>query len=403
MRCTLIVLLLMAGAFPAAAVEPDPIVIVLSWDGVRHDYPDLGDFPGLARIEREGVRAAGLRPGWPSTTFPGHVNMATGTYADRHGIVDNRFYDRERGLYSYSADADWLQAEPLWIAAERQGVPAATYFWVGSETDWHGQRARYRIAPFDGGRLESLKVEQILAWLGLAEDERPRLIMSYWAGADDVGHDYGPNSGRLPAQLKDQDFQLQRLLAGIDELKLWDRTTLMVVSDHGMTAIRAGVDLEGRLRDAGVKARVYGGAVANVYLDDPQTRDAAGPIVERVSSEICPGTRVFPGTALPADMRLQHPTRTGDWVVVAEPPCYLQSRGGFRGIVNRILDLAGWEFGDHGYDPSLPDMAGIFLAMGRGVPSGLELGTVRQVDLAATVAALLGLEPPLQSEGRPMW
>jgi len=401
MRFVLVLLLIM-GAVPAAA-EPEPIVIVLSWDGMRHDYPDLGDFPGLARLEREGVRAAGLTPGWPSTTFPGHVNMATGTYADRHGIVDNRFIDRERGRYSYSADANWLQAEPLWIAAERQGVPAATYFWVGSETDWHGQRARYRIAPFDGGRLESLKVEQILAWLGLADGDRPRLIMSYWAGADDVGHDYGPASVRLPAQLKDQDFQLQRLLAGIDELKLWDRTTLMVVSDHGMTAIGAGVDLEKRLRDAGVQARVYGGAVANVYLDDPETFEAAGPIIRRVSSDACPGTRVFPGTGLPAEMRLQHPTRTGDWVVIADPPCYLEARGGLAGVVNRVLGFAGWDFGGHGYDPALPDMAGIFLAMGRGVPPGLELGTVRQVDLAATVAALLGIEPPLQSEGHPMW
>ena len=71
--------------------------------------------------------------------------MATGTYADVHGIVDNRFYDREKGVYSYSSDADWLQAEPLWIAAERQGVKAATYFWVGSESPWHHYRLLARI------------------------------------------------------------------------------------------------------------------------------------------------------------------------------------------------------------------------------------------------------------------
>jgi hypothetical protein len=45
-------------------------------------------------------------------------------------------------------------------------------------------------------------------------------------------------------------------------------------------------------------------------------------------------------------------------------------------------------------------MGGIFFAMGRGVPSGLVLPQVHQLDVAATVARLLGIEPPRDSEGR---
>ena len=205
--------------------------------------------------------------------------MATGTYPDRHGIVDNRFFDRERGVYSYSSDADWLQAEPLWIAAERQGVPAATYFWVGSESAWHGQRTRYRIAPFDGERSEALKVEQILAWLELPEETRPRLIMSYWAGADSIGHNFGPNSDRLIKQIAQQDRSLVRLLAGIDAGKLWPRTTLLLVSDHGMTLSGEYLDLAGALAAAGIRARVFGSAVAQVFVDDPSQIAAAGEVI----------------------------------------------------------------------------------------------------------------------------
>ena len=40
------------------------------------------------------------------------------------------------------SDADWLLAESIWIAAERQGVITATYFWVGSESDWRGSGTR---------------------------------------------------------------------------------------------------------------------------------------------------------------------------------------------------------------------------------------------------------------------
>ena len=186
-RTCAVLLAVVALASPARSAEPAvsapaPIVVVLSWDGVRHDYPDMGDYPALKRMAREGVRADRLLPVFPSATFPGHVSMATGTYPDRHGVVDNRFFDSARGYYQDRGDADWIEAEPLWIAAERQGVPSATYFWVGSETDWRGQGTRMRVAPFDATHSEMRKVAQILEWLALPESERPRLIMSYWSG-----------------------------------------------------------------------------------------------------------------------------------------------------------------------------------------------------------------------------
>ena len=55
--------------------------------------------------------------------------------------------------------------------------------------------------------------------------------------------------------------------------------------------------------------------------------------------------------------------------------------------------------GIHGYDPALPEMAGVLLAMGRGVPDGRRLPAVRAIDVAPTAAALLGIDPPRSSEG----
>ena len=140
--CALLVgLLAMSMQVPtlAAPAPADPIVVIISMDGIRHDYPDLGDLPGFERMQAEGARADRLTPVYPSNTFPGHVSLATGAHPQVHGIVDNSFADRQRGRYFMSPDTSWLDAEPLWIAAERQGVPAATYFWVGSEQDWRGQ------------------------------------------------------------------------------------------------------------------------------------------------------------------------------------------------------------------------------------------------------------------------
>lgn len=399
-RCfrPLLLLMLLVLAWPAwAASPPLSSVIVLSWDGVRHDYPDRVALPNLARLARDGVRVGRLIPVYPSNTFPGHVSLATGTFPDVHGIIDNVFIDRQRGLYRYSADADWIEAEPLWIAAERQGVPVATYFWVGTETDWHGQGTRYRVAPFESGRPEAEKVDQILTWLALPQAERPRLIMSYWAGADRDGHDHGPDSGAVAEQLERQDEQLGRLMAGLDELDFWDHSTLIVVSDHGMTDVRRYLDVADVLDDAGIGARVIGSAVANVYLEDTADRDAALSALRALDA-----VQAFPGDQLPEEWRLSHPGRTGDIVVVTAPPFTLSRPMGLPGYLGRLYFALGGGFGGHGYWPDHPDMAGVFLAMGRGVPRGLVVPEVHQVDLAPTVARLLGIEPPRQSEGRPV-
>ena len=394
------VLCVVFAADAVTAATAAPVVILLSLDGVRHDYPDLRAYPGLARMQRDGVRAQRLVAGWPSSTFPGHVALATGVWADRHGILDNRFYDRAlKKEVAYSPRADWIEAEPLWIAAERQGIRAATYFWVGSETDWHGQRSRYRIAPFDSAIGEARKVDQIIAWLDLPVGERPGLIMSYWHGTDDIGHEKGPTHPDIAVRLGEQDAQLMRLFAAIDARRAWPATTVIVVSDHGMTKIDEGFDLPGFLVARGIEGRVGGGgAVSHVFLRDPRRAD---DLVQALAGRGLPsGLHAWRRDQLPAAMHLNHPTRTGDVVVVADAPLALGVFPWWARIGYRAMGICcGWSRGSHGYDPNSRDMGGIFFAVGRGVPKAGRIGAVTQVDVAPTVARLLGIAPPRDSVG----
>ena len=301
------------------ASAEEPIVLWLSFDGVRHDALDPQAYPALGRIQKQGARAKALVPVFPSTTFANHTAMATGAHADRHGVVGNRFLDPELGFFDYGNDARFLDAEPLWSAAERQGVKAATFFWVGSETDWRGRAHSYKREPFDGGLGEGEKVDQILAWLDLPSADRPRLIMSWWHGADAAGHRHGPGSEEVRDQLARQDAQLARLLAGIDSRKLWANLTLILASDHGMTAADEIVDVGDLLDDADISARVvHGTSVAHVHLKDPRDAEHAVKVLgER------PGLRAFPAQEVPESLRYRHPTRTGQVVVLADPPIRL--------------------------------------------------------------------------------
>jgi predicted AlkP superfamily pyrophosphatase or phosphodiesterase len=387
--------LLLAFAAPCAW-SGSPLVILMSWDGMRYDYPDRAPFPGLTRMQQDGLRAEKLVAGWPSSTFPGHVTLATGAWVNVHGIVENEFLDRSRGRYAYSGDASWLEAEPLWITAERQGVTSATFFWVGSETDWRGQRQRYRIAPFDGDVSEQAKVDQMLAWIDLPAEQRPGLIMTYWRGADAIGHRRGPDSSDIVEQIYTQDAQLVRLLDGIDQRELWPDTTLLLVSDHGMTPLHGFFDLAGYLAGQGFPARTFGGpGVVQVFLDDPTQVDGALALLSARKP-----FEVYRGAELPASLHLKFPGRTGDLVVISDPSVplwypawWVRMTYAALGLVSEILP------GGHGFDPNRPDMGAMLLAMGRGVPKGGHIGAVPMIDIAPTVTKLLGIEAPRQSIG----
>ena len=381
-----------------ARADAKPVVILLSFDGVRHDYLERGSLPAFERIAREGARAEGLVPIFPSTTFPNHVALATGTHADRHGIVGNKFLDARLGEFDYGNDARFLDAEPLWAAAERQGVAAATYFWVGSETDWRGVGARYRKAPFDGKLGEAAKVAQILAWQDLPEPERPGLVMAWWHGADHAGHDHGPDAKQTTAALRAQDKELAKLLAGLDQREAWGETTLLVVSDHGMTAYEKTVDVRAVLAEAGVRARViHAVASAQIYLKQPAQAARAVEVLRAL-----PGVEAWAREDVPERLRYRHP-RVGDVVALAAPPLALRPANDRGARFGGLARLFGGALGAHGYDPGRYEaMHGIFVALGRGVPAGARLPRVRAIDVAPTVALLLGIAPPASSEGAPI-
>lgn len=386
MRLVALALLVFTSAPWARAEDPAPSVIVISLDGVRHDYLERGDFPALARMQREGVRAQRLIPPTPASTFPAHVTLATGAPVARHGIVANRFLDPARGEFDYSNDASWILAEPLWVAAERQGVRSAVYFWVGSETDWNGWGATYRQAPFDARVPESAKVKQILAWLDLPPAQRPRLIMSWWHGADSAGHRLGPDAPEIAEDLRAQDRQLGHLLRELDARAVWKRLTLIVVSDHGMAGASREVDLVEALRQAKIPGRVFSAeGVAYVHLEDPQRATPAARAIDKLR-----GVEAYPSDQVPPELGLFVPGRSGHVVAFTEPPRRFASR-------RRV----GAPRGAHGYRGDRPEMGAIFLALGRGAAAGDRLGAIRSLDVAATAAALLGIEPPLHSAGRP--
>ena len=372
-----------ARAAEAPAAGPADTVVLLSIDGMRWDYPVRAGAGTFSRLALEGASCRALLPPFPTSTFPAHASLATGVFPDRHGIVNNEFFDRRRGPYRREDDASWLLAEPIWVTAERQGVRTAVYHWVFSYTPWHGVGAT-RSVPFSAQTTDEEKIERIIEWLSRRGEDRPRLILSYLHGPDAAGHADGPDSESVLARVRHTDRLLARLLRTLERLS---GSALIVVSDHGMAGVSRVLwtrDLLARRECRGVRA-VSTGAVCNLYCPDAVACRAAESSMKKV-----PGLIVYRLELLPEGLRYRQPERTGDLVAIAPTGTYFSDGPG----ANKPAR------GMHGYPPEHPEMQGIFYAWGAGIKRGARCSRLRAVDVAPLVCRLLGLTCPAGIDGR---
>ncbi len=376
-------LLAACGSAPARpeAPAPDRYLVLVSFDGFRHDYLDRGLTPTLDSLAGAGIRADALLPAQPSKTFPNHYTIATGLYPGEHGIVANAFYDPARGEWYSPADratvedGSWYRGEPIWVVAQRQGLRSGTMFWVGSEADVAGVRPTY-WKRFDAAMPDEARVDTVLAWLRLPDAARPRLLTLYFELTDDAGSRHGPSSPQASAAIARADSMVRRLLAGTRALPFADRINYVIVSDHGMADTRNAVFLAEHIDTTGLRFVTHG-AFAFVYLDGDSARMGA----VRTALAGMPHVRVYERSELPAAWHWTDP-RLGDLVLVAEP--YWQIGRGRMPVPPH---------GAHGWPPGTPGMGGIFVASGPNVRPVGRVPAFANVHVHPFLAALLGIEP----------
>lgn len=77
----------------ADALSRHPLLLVVSFDGFRHDYFTRLATPGLNRFKSGGTHAPYVRNVFPTKTFPNHHSIATGLFPESHGVLGNEVFD----------------------------------------------------------------------------------------------------------------------------------------------------------------------------------------------------------------------------------------------------------------------------------------------------------------------
>ena len=373
----------------SVVARPANPVILVSVDGLRADYLRRGITPIISGLAARGVTTSAMRPSFPSLTFPNHYTLVTGMRPDHHGVVNNTMQDAELGRFSMSIrsaveDARWWNdAEPIWVTAEKAGIPTATMFWPGSEAAVGGVRPR-RWLRFDGAMPEPARVDQLLAWLD--EQPRPGLATLYFDTVDHDGHEYGPDSRQVNAAMAKVDAQIGRLLAGLQQRGI--DANIIIVADHGMTQVADDrrINLDSLIDPAKLQL-VAGGAVASL---NPQPGQEAA--VKAALLKPHPHMACHEKGRLPARLHYGSHRRVPAIICIADAGWMIWLSSPRADQPMRTLG------GMHGYDPAHPDMAASFVAAGPAFRRGVDLPPFDNVDVHPLLLRLLGL-PAMRTDG----
>ena len=340
--------------------QDDPYVLLISFDGFRADYLDWFDTPNMDRFIKNGVRAKGLIPVFVSKTFPNHYSIATGMYAENHGLIGNHFYDAELDENYTLSDRSKVQdpkfygGEPIWVTAEKQGLKTASYFWVGTEAPIGG------IYPSKWKKYEhnfpfEARIDSIVSWFSLPLKERPRFCLLYFHEPDWTGHEAGPRSQETEAVVSHLDSLFGDLISKLEQLPISNNLNIIAVADHGMAEISSDrtVNLSA-YTDMSQIIQEGSGPYAFLYS---KTKNIIEPAVDQLKK--AEHISVYLKSDIPERFHFKNHHRIKDALIIADEGWYIQNQAiSSSSTAGQYVPTGG----THGYDNQLKSMQDLFIA-----------------------------------------
>jgi predicted AlkP superfamily pyrophosphatase or phosphodiesterase len=290
-----------------------------------------------------------------------------------------------------SRDQRWWGGEPIWVTARKQNRRAGSVFWPGSETAVQGSRPDYWL-PFDDEMPNVDRVNHLVDLLSLPEAERPSFLTLYFSEVDHVGHDYGPDAPEMREALRHVDASLGLLEDAVRDLHLGDRTTLVVVSDHGLAPVsdQRVIFLDDYLDLSTIEVVEWG------ELVQLRPRRGTAEDVYRAIRGKHPSMAVYKREEMPERLHYRANPRIQPVLALAAEGWQITSHARWQDDLERHRKRGG----AHGYDPRLKSMHGLFVAAGPGVKRGVVAPEFENIHVYDFLCRILGVTPA-KNDGNP--
>lgn len=365
-----------------------PKVLLISFDGFRSDYCSKTATPHFDAFIKDGVKAEAMTPIFPSKTFPNHYSIATGLYANHHGIIGNTMYDPNRKeWYKISdrqavQDGSWYGGEPIWNTAMKHGLQTGTVFWVGSEADIQGMYPNHWMT-YDSHLGYHARVDSVVKWMTLPGDHAVDFATLYFENVDHAGHKFGPSSDSVVAAIQKADATMGYLVRQMKAHHLWESTDVIVVSDHGMTNLKKDKVI---FLDSIINPNDLDYVVANPMTLIQPKPGKLNQVYDQLKAHEN-HYKVYLRSELPPRYHLSDNPRVSDIVLVCDLPYTLLTSGE---DYSKFLEKL--PAGNHGFDNREKDMQAFFAAHGPDFKSGYRAKAFPNVDVYPLMCHLLGIK-----------
>ncbi|MEZ5361397.1 MAG: ectonucleotide pyrophosphatase/phosphodiesterase [Bryobacterales bacterium] len=425
-------LLLRAPAFAAEHV------VLVSIDGFAayHLLNAELELPNIRRLIREGAWAASSETVFPSVTHPSHTTILTGVEPRLHGVLSNSLTNQKTGETFHPTNkprTEIVTVDTLFDAAKKKGLSTASFFWPETKddpsvdfnipevfTDDHkGDIRAVKKSVLDELTKAGVPIDLYFEWYGsermpaadmiLADaaaytikTRKPGLLAIHILATDEAQHTYGPHHYEAQAALTNADACVGKLMEAVEEAGLKDSTTFIVTADHGFHSVEWEMNIRQPFEQAGLldKIELGGGGWGVRIVRKPSFSAADRGKLEQVLEQLEQNpwiNRVIRPDELHA-LGLPNFGETiyanAEYIVLPDIDTYLSVKPGGKPMERVRLAQPSHS---HGYLPTHPRMFTSLLLSGADVRKGALLGHVRNLDIAPTIARVLGLNMPKMS------
>ncbi|MFO1094186.1 MAG: alkaline phosphatase family protein [Planctomycetaceae bacterium] len=342
--------------------------VLLSIPGLRSR--DLAAMPRLSALAIRGGSVVPLTASFPCVTCPVQANMTTGVWPDKHGVIANGFFWRDKAeVEMWTAWNECLQAPQIWELLHRHDPALTSAVWFplhskgakadyictpapihnpdGSESLWcytqptelYGELrdtlGHFPLMHFWGPLANIKSTDWIVnsAVIG-ARKFQPRFSYIYLPHLDYAAQKFGPNSPQATAALGELDAAIGRLVdgyaaAGMNDV-LWLAASEYAIVDvdtvgypnrvlRNAGLLTLDVDSEGREQVNVRESRAWAlvdHQLAHIFVRDPADVARAAAAFEQDPAV----ETVLTGVAREA-FHVKH-SRSGEIVLVAKPSAW---------------------------------------------------------------------------------
>ena len=251
----------------------DKHLVVVSVDAmVFEDVEYAKTLPAFSKILSNGSIVERIKTIYPSLTHPVHATIMSGAPAGVTGVICNELFEPEAEVHRWYNYLDEVKCDTIFHAAKRAGLTTAAISWpvtsCGQEyidylvpcaltADFYGMEDR----PLDVYR--KLGAQEFLmdiisdavdkfTWanahpevdnfmidcaVNVIKRYKPNLLMTHPSYVDSMRHRTGIFSEQVKLAVKETDRWLGMLIEALEEAGIYDKTDIVVLSDHGQLNI----------------------------------------------------------------------------------------------------------------------------------------------------------------------